>query len=496
MQRRGLRFEQLEQRVLLAGDVTVALKSGNLTVTGDANVLGNQVEIAHQGDGIYRVTGLNGTTLNKGTATVWNSTLPVTGSVSVDLKNGSNHLTMKGDPGQDLRVLKNLSVKTGTGNDTVIIENPNVTGKLTVSTGAGGGSVIIDGGTVTADASIQTGVGDDQVEIDDTTFLGKLTVKTGNAGTLLKEDSVILSNITVSRDVSVSTGTGNDRVWIEDLTVLGKGKLTVTTGNGYDRVGVIDSDVGGNISISTGNENDQAGLLRVTTNGNLTVSGGNGNYTKPDENGNRGDRIGIAGVTATSVTLDGGSGGANRTPGLSEIGVTGSTIRGNLTIKSGNGIDQVGIGIHPEITEQLQEQLVHPRGEVISLGGAVGAVSVGTFGNAKTGTVSINTGNYSQDYVAIGDLTARVLKLTMGPGDDTVVVRDNIQVTQEVTIKTNAGNDTLAIVGNPGAFVANLPAKKLIDGGTGNGDTLKSDPVFTLPLDAVFKNWELRGLLT
>ena len=254
--------------------------------------------------------------------------------------------------------------------------------------------------------------------------------------------------------------------------------MTVNTGDGIDRVGVVDSPTKGNISISTGNDNDQVGLLRVSS-VNITVNGGNGDYRLTGT----GDRIGLAGVTAANVTLDGGDGGTRRTPGLSEIGVTGSTIQGNLTIRTGNGIDQVGIGEHAQI-EQLREQLdAHPYGKAVSIDDAVGPTAV-------SGIVSINTGNYSNDYVAINKLTASVLRLNMGPKNDTVIIGNNLLVTQEATINTGGGNDTLELMDvSPEVFLAGLQASRLIDGGAGV-DTLKSDPDFTTPLDAVFKNWE------
>ena len=61
MQRRGLRFELLEQRILLAGDVIWTLKSGSLTVIGDNNLFGNQIEISYRGDNEYELRGLTGT---------------------------------------------------------------------------------------------------------------------------------------------------------------------------------------------------------------------------------------------------------------------------------------------------------------------------------------------------------------------------------------------------------------------------------------------------
>ena len=68
MSPRRLTIEPLENRVLLAGNVTAELKSGELLVTGDNQ--DNQIQIADLGASgahTYRVTGLDGTVIVGGT---------------------------------------------------------------------------------------------------------------------------------------------------------------------------------------------------------------------------------------------------------------------------------------------------------------------------------------------------------------------------------------------------------------------------------------------
>ena len=61
---RAARFESLEQRQLLAGDVLVNVVRGNLVIEGDAE--GNEIAVtAGVERGAFLVTGLNGTTVHQ-----------------------------------------------------------------------------------------------------------------------------------------------------------------------------------------------------------------------------------------------------------------------------------------------------------------------------------------------------------------------------------------------------------------------------------------------
>ena len=58
--RPSLRFEQLEEKKLLAGDVTVAVVHGALMIDGDD--LGNQIVVSSgENPGEYLIRGLDGT---------------------------------------------------------------------------------------------------------------------------------------------------------------------------------------------------------------------------------------------------------------------------------------------------------------------------------------------------------------------------------------------------------------------------------------------------
>ena len=322
--------------------------------------------------------------------------------------------------------------------------------------------------------------GDDIVEIIDGNLLGKLTINAGNG-----ENVVTIDPTTVTKNVSISTGSGPDGVWLEDVELGLKAKLTISTGSGNDRVGLVDSTIPGNISISTGNNNDQVGLVRVHTDASITVKAGNGAYQNADD---KGDRIGLAGVTAVkNVTLDGGSAGTRGPWGASEVGVTGSKIDGNLTIKTGNAPDAVGIGDGDEIIGTMQAFLVDLDEAPIDLTGATGKVHV------DNGIVSINTGKYSDpkgdsdDWVVVDNASAKVFRLTTGKGNDNAKIVGEVAATQEVSVKMLEGDDWLTLA----VDVAEFPAKALVDGGAGGFDTLETpDPGIVALFPKVFKSWE------
>ena len=57
---RTLRFQQLEDRMLMAGNVTAAVKNGALNLTGDNSA--NQIQITQAGPNSYTLHSMDGTT--------------------------------------------------------------------------------------------------------------------------------------------------------------------------------------------------------------------------------------------------------------------------------------------------------------------------------------------------------------------------------------------------------------------------------------------------
>ena len=134
----GTGIEPLEQRRMMAGDVTASLSGADLVVNGDNS--GNEVVIrATEQAGQFVVEGLNGTTINgQQSATISG----VTDDLRIDLRNGDNVLllTAEGPDGEQsfLQVADDLQIRTGSAEDVVVFDNVRVGDRADLRTGDGG----------------------------------------------------------------------------------------------------------------------------------------------------------------------------------------------------------------------------------------------------------------------------------------------------------------------------------------------------------------------
>ena len=288
-------FEELETRLLLSGDVSVILDSGNLTITGDA--LANDIRILDNNQGGIRVLGLNGTLIN-GASTAFNSGADSVADVTASMKGGDDFVQFRADQATgivkiitsagadkvtvDSRAIiaKTLSVNTGTGDDCVKISDSDVLGRGVIVTGAGNDKVIIDAETTIAKgATLKTGDGNDKFRAENSTVKGKVLVDlgTGNDREGLFDmlftgdhswsgddgvDVIVVDNTEFKRNVTVLGGTGRDYVIVTN-NIFGRTSadtLSVDTGGGNDFVvatdntfnsdGLVDGGVGANDNLS------------------------------------------------------------------------------------------------------------------------------------------------------------------------------------------------------------------------------------------------------
>ena len=237
------RFEGLENRLLMAGDVTVELLGQTLYVTGDNEA--NHVEIAGDNAGNLVVTGLDGETLT-GTTSV-----PASGvrslvvrlnrradSVSIQNANIPYAITIVGGPGHN-------DISIGTAADPVTVGND-----LTIVTGGGDDTIDISDVEVGRNLVLASGYGDDDVRIQDSSIDGALVANLGNGANDLElesldivrglavaagtgVDSIELSDVAVTFDAAISTGFGNDTVTLNGLETR---RLSVATARGADVV--------------------------------------------------------------------------------------------------------------------------------------------------------------------------------------------------------------------------------------------------------------------
>lgn len=135
-QPRRLQVESLENRELMAGNVSVSMSNGNLFITGDANP--NHVQVRQTSPGVYSISGV----MLGGTATKINgysgvTARGITGNVSVALGGGSDQLDFGTGDGRQINVPGTLTIDMGTGNDWTYVRDVKTGGNLTTYTGTG-----------------------------------------------------------------------------------------------------------------------------------------------------------------------------------------------------------------------------------------------------------------------------------------------------------------------------------------------------------------------
>jgi len=154
---RRFQFERLENRSLLAGNVTAALSSGVLTLTGDAS--SNSVQVSQISSTTWKVLGI-ATTIN--------------GSRSAQTFNG----------------VTDIGANLGTANDSIKVSQMALTGNLTIDDSAGGSQFVQLLDVSANQISVTTGAGTDRVNVTDASTAGDFSISTGDG-----RDSAIVSDV-------------------------------------------------------------------------------------------------------------------------------------------------------------------------------------------------------------------------------------------------------------------------------------------------------------
>ncbi len=407
----------------------------------------------------------------------------VTGNLSVTTGKTDDEIPLAG-----VAVTKNVTIKTGDGEDYAgvfgwLAEDVDdvvrslIEGKLSIDIGKGGGGIQLDESTVKKDVSFKAGdapVGEDElleddfsnaVKVLDAEVEGKLTVTLGKG-----DNGVWFNGIAVNKDVKITTNNGDDSINVapespdEEGAGEGEGvannffggKVTVNSGKGFDQVVMASSEVLGALSIKTGDDDDAVALWQVQAGSTVSIN-----------TGNHSDLIGVAELhSAGNVTVNSGNAGA----GFSDLVIlTNSEMDKNLSVKTGNGDDEVGIGDSDNIAAALAGLLEEFGWE--DFGIVADAVEV-------LGKFTVGTGS-GWDVLSIGecDITGSA-SVDAGSGDDLCEILDCI-VRAGASVKMGAGDDGLEIGGT------DTTGKVTLDGGAGfdvlndlGGNTFTQEPVF------------------
>jgi hypothetical protein len=245
---RKLSFQQLEDRQLMAGNVTAAMSGASLTLTGDSK--DNAVLIYQPSNAVskYLVEGEAGTKINGKNS----QTFTVNGNISVNFKDGNDTLNVgQANPGAFTILPGSLNVVLGGGNNSFGMTGTTINGNLTLTGGAGKDQVVMDTSSIgrggNHDCNINLGGGSNQLIMRYTTVERDLLVYDNSGNSF---DDVELFGGSVGRNASIQTGTGNDFVQINEF-YFGK-DLNIQTGAGKDTVLLGESQgFGGAVNIPT-----------------------------------------------------------------------------------------------------------------------------------------------------------------------------------------------------------------------------------------------------
>jgi hypothetical protein len=234
---RKLSFQPLEDRQLMAANVTGAVSNHSLTLTGDSS--SDLIEITQVANNQFKVSGDNGTLINGKASQTFNN---VTGNISVVFKSGFNAVTVGQEnfpnPETYTTLPGSLNVAFGNGVGSFSAFYTSIGGNLTIAGGhndyislinSGVGRANVNGGN--HDCNITLGNGSNTVKMQYTTVERDLLIHDiGSSST----DDIDLWGGNVGRNATLQTGVGNDMVQFNEM-YIGKA-LNIQTGAGNDEV--------------------------------------------------------------------------------------------------------------------------------------------------------------------------------------------------------------------------------------------------------------------
>lgn len=168
---RTLKCESLENRQLMAGNVSVNLVANEVRVLGDSAA--NQVSVVQLPSGTYRIQGQGGTTIN-GRA-FFDAKLRDF-DLRINLGAGNDSLVVGNNIANPAMVVEDLEIDMGAGNDNVVVGNVRTTDNqfAVIRLGDGNDAAHIQKSTIKTGLRVEAGGGNDHLEVWKSTINGKL----------------------------------------------------------------------------------------------------------------------------------------------------------------------------------------------------------------------------------------------------------------------------------------------------------------------------------
>jgi hypothetical protein len=272
-----LHLEFLESRSVPAGNVMVNVNNGVLNVIGDNE--GNRIQIVQPNPfSLIIRPGDTSTQINGHLSTI----TIITGGVSkinIDLRGGDDVLQIS--PGGGLVVFNApVFINTGTGNDSVLIEDIIAHNHFFIDTGNQNDTVLLRAPATTLqfdrNVTILTGQGFDIVTIQNTVIRGSLMITTAQ-----QNDQVRILSSVVGGDFFANLGDGSDMIILNQLEVRGQAFISGSAGSDFVQIarGQFDFSLRINTAQPPGffsADNDTVTIGNTQVAGETTISTGRG----------------------------------------------------------------------------------------------------------------------------------------------------------------------------------------------------------------------------
>jgi len=431
------RFEPLEKRALLAGNVMATVTGGELDITGDA--AGNSVQVWQTGADTWKVQGI-ATTINGSHATYLAT--GVTGNIEANLMAGNNFIKVFNGtvPGA-------LGITAEGGNDTVQVTNVS-TG---LSTAADSTSLVINAGD-----------GKNTVALSGVITSGQTQIISGNGTAVISLANVTVNAGSVSGSNFVETGNGTAAISFSHVSMtMGTGDNFVDTGNGTAAISLSHVTMtvsGGDNFVDTGSGKATIALANVSMN-----SAGGDNFV---DTGGGTANVALVNVKMITTNADNFIDTGNGAAAISLIDVTMSATNAANFVDTGNGTAAISISKSTITNSGAGSE------NFVATGNGTAAISI------SNSTIT-TSGADSENLLETGSGTAvislsRVMlaadgsnEFTMqGDGKD-VVALANVTVNGDLAINTNGGTDAVSL------NTVNVGSNDLsVEVGPGNLDSL------------------------
>jgi hypothetical protein len=245
--RHRLTLEPLENRQLLAGNISIETSDGNLVILGDA--FSNRISIRQTGLGQFTVTGNDGEQFRTPGGLYQKTPVKVAnvrGGLLVSLASGNDSVQIQG-LGSSRSLGAFVTILTGPGKDEVVIREVQTGGlqyppqikvptELNRQRAAIGNSAYWNA-TTPGSITIDTGAGDrasdgDTVSLQSINVEGPTMINTGFGA-----DQVKLNGMT-GRQAVINTSAGSDQVELAQQASVSFDTLNITMGDDNDYVNI------------------------------------------------------------------------------------------------------------------------------------------------------------------------------------------------------------------------------------------------------------------